>query len=91
MYRLADSAAAQRYFRKAIEISRRCLAKRPDQDLYKSELANSLGQLAKSELTLGHLAKARELFQEEIDVREAFSPETAKRCGESPGARWLLR
>ncbi len=77
MNRVGDSEGAQRYFRRAIEISRNCLAKKADNDLYKSELANSLGQLAGSELTLGHLEKARELFREELAVRESFSPEEA--------------
>jgi len=77
MHRLGDTEGAQRYFRRAIEISRACLAKKPDNDTYKSELANSLGQLAGSELTLGHLEKARELYREEIAVRESFSPAQA--------------
>ena len=71
--RVGDSAVAQQYFRRAIEISRACLAKKPDLDVHKSELANSLGQLAGSELKLGHLKEARELYREEIDVRESFS------------------
>jgi eukaryotic-like serine/threonine-protein kinase len=78
MNRVGDSQAAQRYFRKAVEVSRTCLAKKPDNDLYKSELANSLGHFAESELALGHLAQARELFREEIGVRESFSPAQAK-------------
>jgi len=78
MYRLADAENAQRHFRKAIEISRSCLAKKPDSDTYKSELANSLGMLARSEATLGHLEKARELYKEEFAARESFSPAQAK-------------
>ena len=77
MEQVGDTEAAQQYFRRAIEISRACLAKKPDSDAYKSELANSLGQLARSELTLGHLEKARELYREEIAVRESFSPAQA--------------
>ena len=77
MYRLGDTEGGQRYFRKAVEISRACLAKKPDNDGYKSELANSLGQLAGSEMALGHLEKARELYREEIAVRESFSPAKA--------------
>jgi serine/threonine-protein kinase len=79
MNRLGDTEGAQKYLRRAIEISRACLAKKPDQDVYKSELANSLGFLAGSELTLGHLEKARELYREEIDVRKSFSPAEANR------------
>jgi tetratricopeptide (TPR) repeat protein len=79
MTRLGDTERAQRYLRRAIEISRACVAKKPDQDIYKSELANSLGQLAGSELTLGHLKEARELYREEVDVRKSFSPAEANR------------
>ena len=77
MYRLGDTEVGQRYLRKAVEISRACLAKKPEDDGYKGELANSLGNLAGSEMALGHLKKARELYREEIDVRESFSPAKA--------------
>jgi serine/threonine protein kinase/tetratricopeptide (TPR) repeat protein len=83
MNRLGDTEEAQRYFRRAIEISRACLAKKPDQYVYKSELANSLGLFAGSELTLGHLEKARELYREESGVRESFSPVEANRLENS--------
>ena len=73
MTRLGDSATAQSYFRQAIEIDRACLEKQPDNDKYKIDLANSLGQLAMSEKQLGHLEAARELFAEEEKVRESFS------------------
>ncbi|MGO9921245.1 MAG: protein kinase domain-containing protein, partial [Isosphaeraceae bacterium] len=79
MNRLGDTEGAQRYLRRAIEISRACLAKKPDLDVAKSELANSLGFLAGSELMLGHLETARELYREEIAVRESFSPAEAEK------------
>ncbi len=75
--RLGDTEGGQRYLRKAVEISRACYAKQPD-DGHKGELANSLGKLAGSEVVLGHLEKARELYREEMDVRESFSPDKAK-------------
>jgi serine/threonine-protein kinase len=77
--RLADTEGAQKYFQRAIEISRACLAKNPDKDVCKSELANTLGFLAASELTLGHLGKARDLYREESAIRESYSPAEAKR------------
>ena len=77
MDRLGDTEGGQRYLRKAVEISRACHAKKPDDDGYKGELANSLGKLAGSEMALGHLEKARELYREEIAVRESFSPAKA--------------
>ena len=73
MTRLGDTATAQSYFRQAIEIDRACLEKQPDNDKYKIDLANSLGQLAMSEKQLGHLEAARELFAEEEKVRESLS------------------
>jgi eukaryotic-like serine/threonine-protein kinase len=77
MYRVGDSELARRYFRSALEKSRACLAKKPDFDPYKSELANSLGLLAGSESTLGHLKEARALYEEEIKVRKSLSPAQA--------------
>ena len=74
MSQVGDSEMAQRYFHKALKGFRECLEKKPDLDAYKSELANSLGMLAGSELKLGHLKEARELYREEIEVRETFSP-----------------
>ena len=75
--RVGDTEGGQRYLRKAVEISRACEAKQPD-DGNKGELANSLGKLAGSEMVLGHLEKARELYREEMAVRDSFSPAKAK-------------
>ncbi|MFI5259426.1 MAG: protein kinase [Candidatus Limnocylindrales bacterium] len=73
---LADSEAAQRYLRRALEINRACLEQRPDDNM-KYELANTLGALAAVELRLGHLEAAREIYREEVTVRESFSPARA--------------
>ena len=73
LMKLGDTEAAQRFFRRAIAIDRQCLAKQPANDTYKRDLANSLGQLAASELLLGHLEQARALYEEEIVVRDSFS------------------
>ena len=75
--RLGDTEAAQRYLRQALELSRACLAQQPDDDELKTELANSLGQLAGAELLLGHLEPARALYREEVTVRESLSPARA--------------
>jgi len=77
VHRLGDTDGGRRYLHQAIEINRACLSKQPDSDTYKSELANSLGQLAAAELKLGHLDKAREVYREEESVRESFSPRQA--------------
>jgi len=74
---LGDTEGGRQYFRQAIEINRVCLAKQPDNDTDKNELANSLGQLAGAELRLGHLDGARRLYREEMAVRESFSPAKA--------------
>ncbi len=73
LMKLGDTEAAQRFFRRAIAIDRECLAKQPANDTYKRDLANSLGQLAASELLLGHLEQARALYDDETAVRDSFS------------------
>ncbi len=74
MDQLGDTEGAQSYFKPAIELSKACLANEPDSDAFKSELANSVGGLAKSEANLGHLEQARDLFRQEIEIRESYSP-----------------
>jgi serine/threonine-protein kinase len=74
---LADTESAKQYFSRAIRINRACLAKEPDNDTLKRELANSLGQLARAEQSLGHLQDAAHLYEEEIDLRESFTPAQA--------------
>ena len=78
MHRLADADNADTPFPQAIEISRSCLAKRPDQATFTRtswpiRWACSPG----SEATLGHLEKARELYQEEFRRPRSFSPARA--------------
>ncbi len=75
--KIGDSALGQKYLREAIEINRACLAKKPGEDTFHRELANSLGQLAAAELVLGHLEKARDLYREEVQVRSEFSASLA--------------
>ena len=77
MNRLGDLATAQRYLREALEIDRACLAKQPNSQVFKYDLANSLGQLGMSEKLLGHLEKVRQLFDEEEVIRNAFTSEFA--------------
>jgi serine/threonine-protein kinase len=75
--KLGDSEAAVKYHLQALEIHRTCLARQPDDDGLKSEVANSLGLLATAELQLGHLQRARALYLEELAVRESFGPAQA--------------
>ncbi len=75
MHYAGDPKSAEAYISKAIEISRALIKANPDLDVYKSELANSLGQFAGVELSLGRLATARDHYGEEITVRESYSRE----------------
>ena len=75
--KLGDTEGGRRYLRQVLEIHRACLAKRPGDDDLRNELAHSLGQLAAAEMQLGHLPEARELYLEEVAVRESFSPARA--------------
>ncbi len=71
--KLGDSALGQTYLKQAIEINRACLKKAPQDDTFKRELANSLGQLAEALALVGHLDEARLLIEEESAVRKSFS------------------
>jgi serine/threonine protein kinase/tetratricopeptide (TPR) repeat protein len=75
---LGDSPTGEKYLREALEINRACLAKKPGEDTFQRELANSLGQLASAELVLGHLESARELYREELQARTKFSAALAR-------------
>ena len=76
--KLGDSPTGASFLRQAIEINRACLAKKPGEDTFQRELANSLGQLAAVELVLGHLESARELYREELQARTKFSAALAR-------------
>jgi hypothetical protein len=52
------------------------LAKQPDNDAYKYEIANGPCHV---ELKLGHLERARAVYDEELAIRESFAPEFAIR------------
>ncbi len=56
--RWGTTRLARRHFRRAVEINRGFVAKDPHNDVHKNELANSLGQLAMTEMSLGHLPEA---------------------------------
>ncbi len=70
---LGDSARAEKYFDEAIKINEQCLEKDAAGEQFKRDLANSLGYLAMVELALGHLDKARAIYDREVDVRASFS------------------
>jgi serine/threonine-protein kinase len=72
---LADSGGALKELRRALEISRACAAASTS-DTPKVELANSLGQVARVELALGHLDQVRQCYDEELAVRDSFTAGT---------------
>ncbi len=71
--KIGDIDGSRRYLLRAVEINRACVAKDLDNDVYKSELASSLGLLAEAEMSLGHLQRAREIYDEERAIRESLS------------------
>jgi tetratricopeptide (TPR) repeat protein len=77
VHRLGDTEGGRRFLLEAIEINRASLKERPDNDTCKSELANSLGQLALADMKMGHLERAREIYREEEAVRDTFSSSQA--------------
>ena len=89
LMKLGDTEAAQRFFRRAIAIDRDCLAKQPANDTYKRDLANSLGQLAASELLLGHLEQARRSVRRRVGGPRLVLSGPGGRLGEPPRARGL--
>jgi serine/threonine-protein kinase len=78
-HKIGDFDGSRHYWRRAAEITRACLAKDADNDVYKNELASSLGFLAEAELNLGHLQRAREIYDDEKAIRQSFSPSWANR------------
>ncbi len=75
---LGDTATAMQLFRRAEQICRAMLAKEPDNDLHKIELANTLGQISGAEFRLGHLKDAETLYDEELALRMSLGPATRK-------------
>ncbi len=72
---LADSKEAMRQYQRALEIARKCLAKQPENDDFKAEVADTLGLMAAVERAAGHLEQARALLDEDRDIRESCSKE----------------
>jgi tetratricopeptide (TPR) repeat protein/tRNA A-37 threonylcarbamoyl transferase component Bud32 len=75
---LGDSETAMKHFRRAEEIGRSLLAKMPNDNLLKLELANCLGLRSAAELLLGHLKEADGIYHEELALRRSFSPDIQK-------------
>ena len=70
---LADSKEAMRQYERALEIARKCLAKQPDNDEFKVEVADTLGLMVHVEWRAGHLDRARALLNEDRDILESCS------------------
>jgi tetratricopeptide (TPR) repeat protein len=72
---LADSTEAMRQYDRALQIARMCLTKKPDNDDYKAEVADTLGLMARVESGAGHLERARALLDENREIQESCSAE----------------
>ncbi len=72
-HHMGDSREALRHYQQSLEIARACVAKAPDDDKYKDDLASTLFMMAIAESQLGHLERARALLDEDRAVRESCS------------------
>jgi serine/threonine-protein kinase len=78
MQHLGDSETGLIYARKAEKESRALLAREPNDNLLKLELANAVGLHAAVELSLGHLPETHALYREELALRMSLSDTIAK-------------
>jgi serine/threonine-protein kinase len=77
MDRIGDARKALSFFDQALALRRQWLAREPSNDEAKRGVANILGALAGARLKLGNPAGARDLYHEEIALRDQFSPALA--------------
>jgi eukaryotic-like serine/threonine-protein kinase len=70
---MADSREAMRLYQRSLEIARKCVAKEPDNDEFKADLAETLGLMARVELASGHIERARAILDEDRAARESCS------------------
>ena len=74
----ADTAAAEPFYRRAIELRRQWLETWPTDDVAKNAVANALGALAGMLQESGDPAKAEPLYEEEVGLREAVGVELSR-------------
>jgi eukaryotic-like serine/threonine-protein kinase len=74
MYRLGDTEAAVKLFDEALVLRREWLAREPSNDDAMRSVANMLGAIARARLLLGDSAKARDMYREELALRDRLSP-----------------
>ena len=77
LYSLGDTEAAERNFKIGLRLHRDRLARAPHEGGRIRNLANALGALAAVALRLGRTDEARNLYDEEVTVRESI-PEPLK-------------
>ncbi len=72
--KIGDTERSRAELLRSVEVARKAVADAPGDDPIRHELASTLGALAGSEMRLGRLDRARSLLDEEIRLRESFSP-----------------
>jgi serine/threonine-protein kinase len=78
MDQIGDADASLKFFDQALAIRRAWMAREPSNDDAKRGVANLLGAIARARLRLGDPAKARDVYREEVALRDQFSPEVAE-------------
>ena len=68
-----DVRGSLRFHEQALEYRRQWAALEPRNDEAKRGVANTLGAVARDWLTLGDPVKAREIYREEISIRDQFT------------------
>ena len=74
----ADSAAAEKFLQKAIELRRQWLKKWPTDDVAKQALSNALGALAGLYQTIGDPKKSVPFYEEEVRLRESVGVDASR-------------
>jgi tetratricopeptide (TPR) repeat protein/tRNA A-37 threonylcarbamoyl transferase component Bud32 len=78
MDQIGDAEAALKHFDQALAFRRQWLAREPSNDDAKRGVANILGAIARARLKLGDPARARDMYREEVELRDQLSPAAAE-------------
>ena len=78
MDRIGDAEAALKHFDQALGLRRQWLTREPSNDDAKRGVANILGAIACARLKLGDPARARDMYREEVELRDQLTPAAAE-------------
>ena len=78
MDQIGDAEAALKHFDQALAFRRQWLAREPSNDDAKRGVANILGAIARARLKVGDPARARDMYREEVELRDQLSPAAAE-------------